>query len=249
MGFSEMSFLLALLFVLFAPVLSENCGPGPTCVTDLQGALGSAPEVGVAAPSPAPESIATLKADAFADKGLRPEVLALALKAFEEAWRRGDTSKMMLSVIDYSLPSNQRRLWVIDLETNRLLFQEYVAHGKGSGVLESKHFSNVSQSHKSNLGLMKTAETYKGKHGYSLKLDGLERGFNDNARSRAIVMHAASYATESFVKRVGRLGRSHGCPSLDPKVSERLIDAIKGGSLLFGYFPDRDWLKKSKYLN
>ena len=104
-------------------------------------------------------------------------------------------------------------------------------------------------SKQSNLGLLKTAETYQGKHGYSLRLDGLEAGYNDNARARAIVVHGASYATQSFVDAHGRLGRSWGCPAVDSAISRRLIDTIKGGSLLFGYFPDTDWEDGSRYLN
>ena len=161
---------------------------------------------------------------------------------------RGETQKSILTVIDYSLPSDQKRLWVINLESGRLLFHEYVTHGKGSGTKNSTRFSNVPESKTSNIGLMKTAETYWGRHGYSLKLDGLEDGFNDNARARAIVIHGASYATEDFARRYGRLGLSWGCPALDPVVSTALIDTIKGGSLVFGYAPQENWLNTSAYL-
>jgi hypothetical protein len=125
-------------------------------------------------------------------------------------------------------------MWVIDLSSNRLLFHEYVAHGSGSGGNSASRFSNRDGSHQSNIGLMKTAETYSGKHGYSLKLDGLERGWNSNARSRAIVIHAADYVSEAFIQANGRLGRSWGCPALRPEISRKVIDTIKGGSLVFG---------------
>jgi hypothetical protein len=171
------------------------------------------------------------------------------LRAFETAWRRGDTRKRIITVIDYSMPSSQKRLWVIDLDSNTLLFHEYVAHGSGSGADQATSFSNRDGSHQSNIGLLKTAETYRGKHGYSLKLDGLEQGWNSRARSRAIVIHGADYVSEAFIRAQGRLGRSWGCPALRPEITRQLIDTIKGGSLVFGYYPDQGWLGGSKYLN
>ena len=227
-----------LLLLLSPGIGAEGCDES-TWTTDLQQVL----------ERPAsPTTISALNPGAFESQGLRAEVFSLALKAYQAAVARGETSKSILTVIDYSLPSDQKRLWVIDLESARLLFHEYVSHGKGSGTKNSTRFSNVPQSKTSNIGLMKTAETYWGQHGYSLKLDGLEDGFNDNARSRAIVIHAASYATEDFARRNGRLGLSWGCPALDPAVSTALIDTIKSGSLVFGYAPQEDWLNTSVYL-
>jgi len=181
--------------------------------------------------------------------GLKPEVLRLALKARELAWKRGQGDALKrLTVIDYSLPSTRKRLWVLDLAERRVLFHELVAHGRGSGDNVATAFSNRSGSLQSSLGLFLTGETYSGKHGYTLRLQGLEPGINDRAEERAIVIHGAWYVSEEFASRHGRLGRSWGCPALDRKVSRKLIDAIKGGSLLFVYYPDRSWLKGSKYL-
>jgi hypothetical protein len=190
-----------------------------------------------------------LDADAFAAQGLSKEVFSKALSAHRTAWERGNSRETTLSVIDFSLASTERRLWVIDLAAQRVLFREYVAHGQNTGGNYAEHFSNRDESHQSSLGLMKTGATYSGKHGYSLRLEGLEDGFNDNAFDRAIVMHGASYATESFIGQAGRLGRSWGCPALDPAVSADVIDTIKGGTLLFVYFPESTWLEASEYLN
>jgi hypothetical protein len=165
--------------------------------------------------------------------------LEAALKAVERAKKAGRT-KRLLTLIDYSKPSAERRLWVIDLSTKRVLFHELVAHGKGSGDRVARRFSNEHATRASSLGLFETLETYEGKHGYSLKLRGLDPGVNDNAEARAIVVHAAWYVSDDFAKRHGRLGRSWGCPALDEKVAKRVIDTIKGESFLFAYHPSMD---------
>jgi hypothetical protein len=210
-------------------------------------------------PAPAPTSTATsvptrsASASAWTGElapGLRPKVLRLALEAQRCAVTHGLVKKPeLLTVIDYSLPSTKRRLWVLDLAHHRLLFHELVAHGKGSGGNRATRFSNTSMSLESSLGLMVTAETYYGKNGYSLRLDGQTPGFNDQARDRAIVMHGADYVSRSFIRRVGRLGRSWGCPALPRGVARPVIDAIKGGSVLFGYYPDRSWIDASPFLS
>ncbi len=152
----------------------------------------------------------------------------------------------MLTIIDYSRPSTERRFWVFDLEHRRLLFKELVAHGQGTGDNIALHFSNEVGSHATSLGLFRTvAEPYNGKHGYSLRLDGLEPGFNDRARERMIIIHGAWYVSEDFARSNGRLGRSWGCPALDIAVARRVIDTIRGGSLLFAYGPDLRWLQTS----
>jgi len=182
--------------------------------------------------------------------GLRPEVLHLALEAQECAVSRGLVSKPdLLTVIDYSLPSTRRRLWVLDLAHHKVLFHELVAHGRGSGENRATRFSNVAMSLESSLGLMTTAETYFGKNGYSLRLDGQTPGVNDRARDRTIVMHGADYVSQDFIQRVGRLGRSWGCPALRRVVASRVIDTIKGGSVVFGYYPDRSWIGSSPFLS
>jgi hypothetical protein len=180
--------------------------------------------------------------------GLRRDVLDLALKAYYCGRDRGFIEKPLLTIIDYSLPSTQKRLWVIDLERPRLLFNELVAHGKQSGEMSADSFSNALGSHKSSLGLFRTADTYRGRHGYSLNLDGLEPGINDRAYDRRIVVHGASYVAPEFVSKYGRLGRSLGCPALDYRVSHRVIDQIKGGGALFSFYPDNTWLSRSAFL-
>lgn len=180
--------------------------------------------------------------------GPDPEVLELALKAATAAQSKGLGPKPILTVIDYSLPSDYRRLWVLDLQTREVLYHELVAHGKGSGVRKANSFSNRPGSRASSLGLFEASETYNGKHGYSLKLRGLEKRFNDNAASRAIVIHGAWYVSDSFAKKHGRVGRSWGCPALDLAVTRKLIDTIKDGSLIFAYYPDNEWLEQSTFL-
>lgn len=154
-----------------------------------------------------------------------------------------------LTVVDFRLPSTWKRLYVIDLKNQRLLYHTYTSHGQGSGNDKASHFSNTSESHQSSLGFYVTAETYEGKHGYSLRLDGMDRGFNCNARSRAVVMHGADYVSEAFIKRAGRLGRSYGCPALAWEVYRPLIDVVKNGGCLFIYAPDAAYTKASHYLN
>ena len=155
----------------------------------------------------------------------------------------------IVAVIDYSLPSTAERLWVLDLAAERVLFRERVAHGKGTGGDRAVDFSDVEGSKQSSIGLFRTAETYTGKHGYSLRLDGLEPGWNGNARERAIVIHGADYADEAFVRRHGRLGRSWGCPAVRPAVSTSLIDTIKEGALVFAWYPDEAWMAGSRFLH
>ena len=176
-------------------------------------------------------------------------VFETALKAAANAIERGDvTDPGTLTVIDFSQPSTKRRMWVYDLRARTLLFDELVSHGRGSGLANATEFSNVPESNRSSLGLYRTAETYIGKHGYSLRIDGLEPGINDRARERAIVIHAADYVNEKSARAQGYLGRSLGCPALRPEVARQVIDTVKGGGLIFAYYPDPHWLRTSKYL-
>lgn len=188
-------------------------------------------------------------ADTEAGPAPRPEVLQAALRAYRAAEVEGRVEKPVLTVIDYSLPSTTKRMWVLDMKTGDVLFHELVTHGKNSGWATPTDFSNVEGSLKSSIGVFVTGGTYFGKHGRSLYLDGLEPGFNDAARRRAIVVHAADYATPEFAKKQGRLGRSWGCPALDPRVAMKIIDAIQGGSVVVSYYPDERWLKTSKYVS
>jgi hypothetical protein len=185
--------------------------------------------------------------------GLRPDVLDLALRAYGHARDSGVVRRAVLTIIDYELPSYEKRLWVIDMDSGRVLHEEWVAHGmgapRGSGgtMTHALSFSNVEGTRKSSLGLFITAETYHGQHGHSLKLDGLEPGYNDHARQRYIVIHGAHYVTAPRAEKK-LIGRSWGCPVLRPKVSTSLIDTIKEGSVLWVYYPDPRWLSESRFL-
>ncbi len=201
--------------------------------------------VAVAAGLGAPTLLQTLEAEA---PDLNPVVLELALEAAECAWKGGERRHDILSVIDYSLASVVPRLWVFDMDSKTLIYKELVAHGVGSGEFSATRFSNTSGTKQSSLGLFRTGTTYFGQNGYSLKLHGLEQGVNHKALARTIVIHGAWYVNEDFGKKYGRMGRSWGCPALDPKVAKPLIDTIKDGTLLFIYYPDLDWLNSSEFL-
>lgn len=186
---------------------------------------------------------------AFADEaGLRREVLAQALAAASEARREGLSRSSLLTVVDYTLPSTEKRLWVLDVAKRKVLFHELVAHGKNSGDNYPTAFSNTNESLQSSVGLFRTASTYQGKNGYSLKLEGLEPGFNDLALPRTIVVHGAWYVSDAFAREHGRLGRSWGCPAVPQAAAKPIIDTIKGGSLLFAYYPQKSWLEGSRFL-
>jgi hypothetical protein len=161
----------------------------------------------------------------------------------------GIQNSKIITIIDFSKPSTSERFFVIDLENKKLLYSTLVAHGKNSGENYAKSFSNESESLKSCLGFFITNETYNGDNGYSLMLDGLEPGINDNARNRSIVIHGAAYVSEAFIKENGRLGRSWGCPALPESISKEIIDLISKGSCLFIYGVDPDYLGKSKIIN
>lgn len=180
---------------------------------------------------------------------LDTNVLALALRAVGCAQRADHFAPpRTLTVIDYSLPSTQERLWVLDLERRSLVYEELVAHGRGSGEDQATRFSNDEGSHQSSLGLFVTLDTYSGRHGRSLRLKGLEPGVNDHAAERAIVIHGADYVSDAFAAEHGRLGRSFGCPALTQDAAPGVIDRIRGGSPLFVYYPDAAWLASSAFL-
>ena len=175
--------------------------------------------------------------------------LEAALKAWENAVRSGAIHRTdVLTVIDYSRPSTEPRLFVIDVAVNRLRFAERVAHGRGSGENSTERFSNREGSRMTSMGVFRAAETYVGQHGVSLRLDGLEPGFNDRARERAIVVHGAGYVNQTLAASQGRLGRSWGCPAVRPEIARELIETIKDGSLVVAYYPDADWLARSAFL-
>jgi hypothetical protein len=184
--------------------------------------------------------------------GLHRYIFDPALGASACAVRSGAIEDLStLTVIDYTRSSNEKRLWVFDLQTKAVLYKELVAHGRGSGIGDyATAFSNGMESHKSSLGLFRTDETYYGDNGYSLRLRGLDEGFNDLAYDRAIVMHGAPYVSEDVARTYGRLGRSLGCPALRDEIAHEVIDTLKGGhGLVFAYYPDPRWMAASRFLN
>ncbi|MEO8227630.1 MAG: murein L,D-transpeptidase catalytic domain family protein [Gemmatimonadota bacterium] len=191
------------------------------------------------APPAAGTSVAASAAliSAASKAGLRPEVLALAVRAHSRAVAEGRTTQRILTVIDYSRPSRERRLWVLDLERATVLARELVAHGKNTGEDLARRFSNAQGSYQSSLGTFITGETYQGKHGLSLRLNGIDGALNGNAAARAIVMHGADYVNDAIVAQLGRLGRSEGCPALNPSVASHVIELIRGGTVIFSYYP------------
>lgn len=186
---------------------------------------------------------------AHAAPELNPQVLQSALGAMKCAVNNGARQAERLAVIDYSQPSTARRLWIFDLRKKSLVLRDLVAHGQKSGENFATQFSNNLGSYQSSLGLFRTQESYQGSHGYSLRMDGLEPGFNDRARDRDIVIHAADYVNPLWSQRQGRIGRSLGCPAVRPQVARQVIDKLKDGQFMFSWYPDQRWLKSSAYLN
>lgn len=175
-----------------------------------------------------------------------PQVLALGLSAMQCAQAHGTGGDARrLAVIDYTRSSLTPRLWVFDLGQRKLLYQELVAHGQGSGGDVPDRFSNEDGTHASSLGLFYTRDTYQGKNGYSLRMQGLEQGFNDAAMSRAIVMHGAPYVDADTGRKMGRLGRSWGCPAVRAAMARPIIDVMKDGQFVFSYYPQQAWLTRS----
>jgi hypothetical protein len=189
---------------------------------------------------PVAETVALAERLAALPGGPPRPVLEAALAAYDEAARQGALARRdLLTVIDYTRPSTERRLWVLDLARGRVLFHELVAHGKNSGDNITRFFSNAHGSLMTSLGLFVTGTPYVGQNGYSLRLRGLDPGVNDNAFDRAIVMHGASYVSAAIAARLGRLGRSWGCPAVPARVARDIIDTIKDGSAIFAYGPAR----------
>jgi hypothetical protein len=182
-------------------------------------------------------------------RNIDEKVLRLALTAYMNTRKHGYVGKQVLTVIDYSKPSTQKRLWVFDLRSNRTLFNTWVSHGKNSGGVNSNSFSNSPGSLKSSLGVFVTDTTYSGKNGYSLRLRGLEHGVNDSAYSRAIVVHGAAYANGANAGRDRGLGRSWGCPAVSSSLARPIINTIKDRTVIFAYYPDRKWLSHSSFLS
>ncbi|RFM30620.1 hypothetical protein DXN05_03100 [Deminuibacter soli] len=201
----------------------------------------------------ASQPIATDSSDAVLYTGLHLDSLGLSKQAFDNAMHGYKTlqaagklqNDQVLSIVDFSLPSSQKRLFVIDLKNARLLFNTYVSHGRGSGAALATEFSNQANSFKSSLGFYVTGDTYIGHHGYSLRLNGQEKGINDNALSRGIVMHSAAYVDSRIAAAQGFIGRSQGCPAIPAKEHKAIIAAIRNGSCLFLYSADKKYAASS----
>jgi hypothetical protein len=189
----------------------------------------------------------TLKSNHFQLPNL--ESFSKAIQGFYLLKERGLIKKNFLTIIDFSLSSRTKRMWIIDMVENKIIFNSLVAHGKNSGNDIASNFSNKSESNKSSLGFFATGEVYNGKHGMSLKLDGLEKGINDNARRRAVVVHGANYVSDAFLKNHNRLGRSQGCPAIPFELSKKIIQTIKDKSCLFIYHPSMNYLQSSKLIS
>lgn len=172
-----------------------------------------------------------------------------ALEGFYKLQEKGLIQNNLLTIVDFSLSSNTKRFWIIDMTTNTILYQSLVAHGKNSGDEFATKFSNRAESFQSSLGFYLTGEIYEGKHGQSLRLDGMEKGINDKARSRAVVIHAADYVSDEFIKQNKRLGRSLGCPALPEDLNAEIIQLIKDKSCLFIYHPTKTYAVSSKLIS
>ncbi|HXR83298.1 MAG TPA: murein L,D-transpeptidase catalytic domain family protein [Hanamia sp.] len=183
------------------------------------------------------------------DLGLSKQAFIEGVKGYNYLRSQGKLNNdHILSIADFSLPSTQKRLFVIDMENFRLLFNTYVAHGRNSGTEYATQFSNSPESNMSSLGFYITKQPYNGEHGLSLRLEGEEKGINDNAESRAIVIHCADYVSEKTIKVLGYIGRSLGCPALPKKYTKPIIETIKDGSCFFVYSPSQKYLSNSEIL-
>lgn len=216
-----------------------------------------------AKPTEPKKSIAVAKEISFASKAekiysnLHSNNLALPkMESFEKALQgfyalkaKGIVKKDILTIVDFTLSSNKKRMWIIDMTTNTVLYNSLVAHGRNTGEEFAEDFSNAGSSFKSSLGFYATGEVYQGKHGMSLRLDGLEKGINDNARNRAVVVHGADYVAEDFIKAHGRLGRSQGCPALPVGITKEVINVIKDKSCLFIYHPSTNYKTATKLIS
>ncbi len=186
----------------------------------------------------------------LAQMGLSENAYQYAMAGFEKLKNAGKLSNdHIISIVDFTKSSAQKRLFVIDMEKAEVLFNTYVAHGQNSGDAFAKYFSNKPESFQSSLGFYLTSGTYSGKNGYSMQLIGLERGINDKADKRAIVMHGAPYVNEQMARTQGHIGRSWGCPAVPEKLTRPIIDKIKDGSCLFIYANNKNYLKRSVIIN
>lgn len=177
------------------------------------------------------------------------DVFEKAISGFMKLDEAGKVANPLLTVIDFNLSSTKKRMWILNMDTQEVVFNTYVAHGRNTGGEFARNFSNKQNSHQSSLGFYVTGETYYGKNGLSLFIDGMEKDFNSNARARYVVIHGADYAEPSFIKRIGRLGRSYGCPAVPNKIAKELIHKIKGKSVVYIHKNDENYLSNSDLLN
>jgi len=184
------------------------------------------------------------------EAGLNQTVFTSALHGLQKLESKGVVkNENIITIVDFSQPSNKKRLYVVDLQNKQILFNTLVAHGRNSGTLWAKSFSNDASSLKSSPGFYVTEDTYFGHNGYSLRLDGQEKNINDNAVNRAVVMHGAPYVDQSAINSLGFLGRSWGCPAVPMSQHKAIINTIKGGTCLFIYSPDKNYTQKSTIMN
>jgi hypothetical protein len=210
--------------------------------------LGTSLLLGTTPAASSPALPATAASIASLAPAANRDAITLAVSAMRCAQNSGlGVGATRLAFIDYSRPSTQPRLWVFDVALGKLLYEEVVAHGRGSGENLAKVFSNASGSHASSLGLFLTRNTYNGRNGYSLRMEGLEPGVNDAAMERAIVMHGAPYVDPLAAEKQGRLGRSFGCPAVREAVARGVIDVLKDGQFVFAYYPDAEWLNRTRW--
>lgn len=240
----------AFIFLIHLPFVFAKMKPHPTVESSSRGITTNTVSFiggGIVLPINKASVYDSLKLQTL---GLSKMAYETALKGFNSLCAAGKIANdNIVSIVDFSLPSSQKRLFVIDLKNFKVLFNTYVAHGRNSGKEFANQFSNDPESFKSSLGFYITKDTYSGAHGFSLHLEGEEKGINDNAYSRSIVMHSADYVSENAVKSQGFIGRSLGCPALSPTVYKPIIEKIKNGSCLFLYSPNAAYLAHSKLLN
>lgn len=181
---------------------------------------------------------------------LAPEVFNKAMRGYLNLKQAGKLQgREILSIVDFTKSSTSNRLWIIDLKQNKVLYNTYVAHGQGSGMEYATAFSNEDNSHQSSLGFYVTGEVYVGQHGNSLRLNGMDNGFNSAALQRGVVVHAADYVSKETISGQGRLGRSWGCPAVNPKLAPAIINTLKNGTCMFLYYPQQQYLKTAYWLN
>ncbi len=184
------------------------------------------------------------------DSTVTPELYRFGLQGFEKLKSMGmAVNDSLLTLIDFSLPSNTERFFIVNIIRNRIICRSLVSHGKNSGDLYARKFSNKSHSFESSLGFFITGNEYLGAQGYSLQLLGMDKGFNDHSQERGIVIHGAQYATREYASKYGRLGRSLGCPALPPSMSKTVINLIRNGSVIFCYYPDPFYFQQSTILH